>query len=160
MGGNASCFFTKILNILNVMMKLFIKFATRATIFLLLSVFGMFSYAETFSNPKPGWVSSPDHAGFISVVGFAPKQANVSEAMQQRFALTQARHLIAQLVRVRVEHNSEEMRQVKNGSATHTADSFTRVSSNVALNLKNAEVTKKWIDPVSGDLYLLLELQE
>jgi hypothetical protein len=120
--------------------------------------------STTFSTPlvdnRPLWVASPERSGYISVVGFAPKQTRGGMAAQHRVALTKARQQLGEMVRVRVENNYQQETQVKNGKITQSVDSFTRLSSTAALNLSNAVITAQWIDPANGDLYLLLELPD
>src|SRR5512140_3349678 len=51
----------------------------------------------------PVWVLNPDKAGYVSVVGSAPRQDWGGHAAQYRVAEMKARQELAQMVRVRVE---------------------------------------------------------
>jgi outer membrane protein W len=136
-------------NILDMMKS---KFAAM----MMLGLLSIYAYA----SDKPSWIVSPERNGFISVVGFAPKQSVGGEAAQRRVALLKARQQLGQMVRVRVENNFRHEQQVVNGYVSQTVDSDTRLSSQAALNLSNATVTAQWFDSANGDLYLLLELTE
>jgi len=117
-------------------------------------------FAPVFASDQPSWILSTERKGFVSVVGFAPKQANNNTQSQQRVALMKARQQLGQIVRVRVEHTLRIEQQTKNGEYTQNSEESTRLTSNAALNLNKAEVTAQWVDPTNGDLYLLLELEE
>lgn len=106
----------------------------------------------------PAWILSPEHAGYLSVVGAAPKQPAGGAEAQQRVALTKARQALSEMVRVRVEQNILQQEQVVNGQYSASVDTRTRLSSHAALSLANAEITAQWTDPATGELYLLLEL--
>ena len=106
----------------------------------------------------PAWISSPEHAGYISVVGVAPRQAAGGPDAQQRVALTKARQALSEMVRVRVEQDYRQEQKTVNGNYTATVDAATRLSSHAALTLARSEITAQWTDPATGDLYLLLEL--
>ena len=117
--------------------------------------------SSSLTNAKPDWVVSPERSGFISVVGYSPKQTRGGEEAQKRVALMKARQQLGQMARVRVENTYQQVQQVKNGGAASvTVDSTTRLSSSAALNLGIAEITAQWVDSANGDLYLLLELPE
>lgn len=112
------------------------------------------------ADDRPLWVVSPERSGFISVVGYAPKQPSGGAEAQRRVALMKAQQQLGQIVRVRVESNFQQETQVKNGKAAQSVESSTRLSSHATLNLNKAEVGAEWLDPANGDLYLLLELPE
>lgn len=112
------------------------------------------------ADNKPDWLVSPERNGFISVVGYAPKQTSGGSAAQRRVALMKAQQQLAQIVRVRIESTFQHEQLVTNGMATQSSVSSTRVSSSAALKLNNAEIGAQWFDPDNGDLYLLLEVQE
>ncbi len=131
-----------------------------ASFVLLLASYSSSTFSAPLANDQPQWVVSPERSGFISVVGFAPKQASGGAVAQRRVALTKARQQLGQMVRVRVENNYQQVQQEENGKTSLAVDSTTRLSSHAALNLGNAKVSAQWIDPANGDLYLLLELPE
>jgi hypothetical protein len=113
-----------------------------------------------FAGDKPDWLLSPEREGFISVVGFAPRQASGGAEAQRRVALLKAHQQLGQIVRVRIENTQQQETQVRNGKVTQSAESFTRASSHANLSLNNAEVKAQWLDPADGNYYLLLELPE
>jgi hypothetical protein len=120
---------------------------------------GMYSPPIT-ANDMPNWIMSPERSGYISVVGSAPKQFNGNLEAQRLVAVMRARQQLGQIVRVRVENTIQQEVQIINGNVTQSADSSTRLSSQVTLHLNKAEVSDQWLDPENGDLYLLLTLPE
>jgi hypothetical protein len=111
-----------------------------------------------FAGDRPEWLLSPEREGYISVVGFAPRQASGGSEAQRRVALLKAHQQLGQIVRVRIENTQPQETQVKNGKVTQSAESFTRASSHAKMNLSDAEVTAQWVDQNNGDLYILFEL--
>ncbi len=112
------------------------------------------------TSTRPQWVFSPERSGFISVVGYAPKQTSGDTEAQQRVALMKARQQLGQMVRVRVENTAHQVQVVQNIKSTLAVASDTRLSSSARLNLGNAQESALWLDPANGDLYLLMELPE
>jgi len=107
---------------------------------------------------RPSWILSPERIGFLSVVGYAPKQLQSGMESQRRVALLNARQQLGQIVQVRVENTFQHEHLVTKGMASQSAVSNTRISSSAVLNLNHAEVSAQWVDPENGSLYLLLEL--
>lgn len=112
------------------------------------------------SSIKPEWLISPERAGTISMVGYAPRQADNNESAQYKVAVMKARQELAQMVRVRVQSQSELAVTDNNGTVSATANQATRLTSKAALRLNDARVTRQWTDPADGGLYLLLEIPE
>src|ERR1039457_384025 len=112
-----------------------------ASFVLLLAAYSSFTFSAPPANDQPQWVVSPERSGFISVVGYAPKQTSGGAVAQRRVALTKAHQQLGQMVRVRVENNYQQVQQVENGKASLSVDSTTRLSSSAALNLGNAKVS-------------------
>ena len=104
----------------------------------------------------PSWVLNPDKAGFVSVVGSAPKQDWGGHAAQYRVAEMKARQELAQMVRVRVESTNKFSTEDRSGKVSRTADIETRMQSSVDLILESARVIEEWTDPKSGELYIWL----
>lgn len=121
---------------------------------------GTLSAPPTSSSIRPQWVIAPVRPDYISVVGFAPKQANGGVESQQRIALMKARQQLGQIVRVRIENTIQISKEDRGGKASSKMASDTRLSSTAALNLGNAQESALWIDPENGNLYLLLELPQ
>ncbi len=141
-----------------------VKTETNAKLFAICILVVFLAACSTPNSPatstRPQWLISPERSGFISVVGSAPKQATGGTEAQQRVALMKAHQQLGQMVRVRVENIVRQVQQVQNGKATLDVASNTRLTSSAALNLGNAQESALWLDPVNGDLYLLLELPE
>lgn len=104
----------------------------------------------------PAWVLNPDKAGYVSVVGSAPKQDWGGHAAQYRVAEMKARQELAQMVRVRVESASEFATEDRAGKISRNADIETKLQSSVDLSLESARVLEEWTDPNSGELYIWL----
>lgn len=109
---------------------------------------------------RPSWIQSPEKVGFISVVGYAPKQASGDESVQYRIALMKARQELAQIVRLRVENVTYQSVTDSNGQIDEEHTVTTRLTSRSALSLNRLRESARWSDPASGGLYLLLELPE
>jgi hypothetical protein len=112
------------------------------------------------SDVKPRWILSPEHAGYISVVGFSPKQPRGGEQAQYKVAMLKAQQELAQIVRVRVRNNTSHMVQESDGKATSSENINTSLETNTAIRLMNANVSAQWVDASDGGLYLLLEVPE
>jgi LPP20 lipoprotein len=112
------------------------------------------------SNDKPAgapsWVLNPEKAGYVSVVGSAPKQDWGGHAAQYRVAEMKARQEMAQMVRVRVENTSQFATEERAGKVSRSSDLETRLQSSVDLSLQSARVAEEWTDPKSGELYIWL----
>lgn len=104
----------------------------------------------------PAWVLNPEKSGYMSVVGAAPKQDWGGRAAQYRVAEMKARQELAQSVRVRVESINQYSVEDRSGQVSSTADTETRLQSNVELSLESARVIEEWTDPQSGELYIWL----
>lgn len=104
----------------------------------------------------PSWVLNPDKAGYVSVVGSAPKQDWGGHAAQYRVAEMKARQELAQMVRVRVESTSKFATEDRAGKVSRSADIETKMQSSVDLSLESARVIEEWTDPKSGELYIWL----
>jgi hypothetical protein len=104
----------------------------------------------------PSWVLNPEKAGFVSVVGSAPKQDWGGHAAQYRVAEMKARQELAQMVRVRVENTSQFATEDRAGKVSRSADLETKLQSSVDLSLEAARVVEEWTDPKSGELYIWL----
>lgn len=107
---------------------------------------------------KPTWVLNPERVGYISVVGFAPKQQQGGKQAQYKVAMLKAQQELAQIVRVRVRNHISQTIQESNGNSTSNENVTTSLNTNVSLRLGNANVSAQWIDPSDGGLYLLLEI--
>jgi hypothetical protein len=101
-------------------------------------------------------VLNPEKAGFVSVVGSAPKQDWGGHAAQYRVAEMKARQELAQMVRVRVESTNRYSTEDRAGAVSRNADVETRLQSSVDLSLESARVIEEWTDPQNGDLYIWL----
>jgi hypothetical protein len=104
----------------------------------------------------PAWVLNPDKAGYVSVVGSAPKQDWGGHAAQYRVAEMKARQELAQMVRVRVESTNKFATEDRAGKVSRSADVETRMQSSVDLSLESARIIEEWTDPKSGELYIWL----
>jgi len=104
----------------------------------------------------PAWVLNPDKAGYVSVVGSAPKQDWGGRTAQYRVAEMKARQELAQMVRVRVESTSKFATEDRAGKVSHNADIETKLQSSVELSLESARVVEEWTDPNNGELYIWL----
>ena len=109
-----------------------------------------------FRSGLPEWVLNPDKPGFISVVGFAPKQDWGGRQAQYRVAEMKARQELAQMVRVRVESTNRFSVEERSGEVNRSADIETRMQSSVDLSLDSAQVIEEWTDPKNGNLYIWL----
>jgi hypothetical protein len=112
------------------------------------------------ADAKPHWVLSPEHSGYISVVGFAPRQPVGGDEAQYKVAMMKARQELGRIVRVRVQNTLSYSTQEAGGKVTSAGSSVTTLSSTAAIRLEQAEVTAQWKDPADGGLYLLLEMPE
>lgn len=112
--------------------------------------------SETLGSGVPSWVLNPDKAGFVSVVGSAPKQDWGGHAAQYRVAEMKARQELAQMVRVQVESSSKFSVEENSGEVTHSSEIETKLRSNTEINLEEARVVEEWTDPQTGELYLWL----
>jgi hypothetical protein len=112
------------------------------------------------SLPKvtlPIWVLNPEKAGYLSVVGSAPKQDWGGRDAQFRVALTKAHQELAQMVRVQVQSSSSFKSETHNGAVVaQDADIETKLQTSVGLKLDAARVIEEWTNPQSGELYLWL----
>ncbi len=129
----------------------------------LLGLLMIVSCSQTPVTPldtKPRWVMSPERPGYISVVGFAPRQQDGADDAQYKVAMMKARQELAQMVRVRVQNTLQQTVREANGAVTTQGGSVTTLSSTAALRLDRAEVNAQWKDPTDGSLYILLELPE
>ena len=104
----------------------------------------------------PAWVLNPDKAGYVSVIGSAPKQDWGGHAAQYRVAEMKARQELAQMVRVRVESTNKFATEDRAGKVSRNADIETKLQSSVDLSLESARVVEEWTDPKSGELYIWL----
>ena len=104
----------------------------------------------------PAWVLNPEKAGYVSVVGAAPKQDWGGRDAQYRVALMKARQELAQMVRVQVKSTSQSSMEQREGKVTSEADVEISVQSRVDLSLDAARVVEEWADPQSGELYIWL----
>lgn len=104
----------------------------------------------------PAWVLNPEKAGYISVVGSAPKQDWGGHAAQYRVAEMKARQELAQMVRVRVESTNKFATEDRGGQISRSADIETKMQASVDLSLEAARVVEEWTDPQSGELYIWL----
>lgn len=104
----------------------------------------------------PAWVLNPDKAGYVSVVGSAPKQDWGGHAAQFRVAEMKARQELAQMVRVRVESANKFATEDRGGKVSRSADVETKLQASVDLSLESARVVEEWTDPQSGELYIWL----
>ncbi len=111
-------------------------------------------------DARPHWVLSPERPGYISVVGFAPRQQIGGDEAQYKIAVMKARQELAQTVRVSVQNTLTHSMQEAGGKTASEAASSTRLSSSSAIRMERAEVTAQWRDPADGMLYLLLEIPE
>lgn len=111
---------------------------------------------EQTGSGAPSWVLNPEKAGYVSVVGSAPKQDWGGHAAQYRVAEMKARQELAQMVRVRVESANRYATEDRAGKASRDADTETRLQSSVDLSLESARVIEEWADPKSGTLYIWL----
>jgi len=105
---------------------------------------------------SPAWILNPDKPGFISVVGFAPKQDWGGRQAQYRVAEMKARQELAQMVRLRVESTNQYAVEERAGNVTRSADIETRLQSSVDLSLESARVIQEWTDPKNDNLYIWL----
>ncbi len=105
---------------------------------------------------SPAWVSNPEKAGFISVVGSAPVQDWGGRDAQFRVALKKAHQELAQMVQVQVLSSSRFKAETSKAGLTQDADVETRLQTNVGLQLDAARVIEEWTDPQSGTLYIWL----
>ena len=104
----------------------------------------------------PAWVLNPEKAGYVSVVGSAPKQDWGGHAAQYRVAEMKARQELAQMVRVRVESTNKFATEDRGGKISRSADIETKMQASVDLSLEAARVVEEWTDPQSGELYIWL----
>ena len=111
---------------------------------------------QKLGSGAPSWVLNPEKAGFVSVVGSAPKQDWGGHAAQYRVAEMKARQELAQMVRVRVESTNRYSTEDRAGAVSRNADVETRLQSSVDLSLESARVIEEWTDPQNGDLYIWL----
>ncbi len=111
---------------------------------------------EQTGSGAPSWVLNPEKAGYISVVGSAPKQDWGGHAAQYRVAEMKARQELAQMVRVRVESTNRYATEDRAGKASRDADTETKLQSSVDLSLESARIIEEWADPKSGTLYIWL----
>lgn len=112
------------------------------------------------SNSRPEWVVSPEHEGFLSVIGYAPKQDDGSFETQHRVAVLKAEQELAQIRRVRVKNTVDKSLTDFNGKIKSEAEISTQLASNTSISMANAKETKQWVDPTDGSLYLLIEIPE
>jgi hypothetical protein len=111
---------------------------------------------EQAVSGAPSWVLNPDKAGYVSVVGSAPKQDWGGHTAQYRVAEMKARQELAQMVRVRVESTNKFAAEDRAGKVSRSADIETKLQSSVDLSLESARVIEEWTDPKSGELYIWL----
>ncbi len=104
----------------------------------------------------PAWVLNPDKAGYVSVVGSAPRQDWGGHAAQYRVAEMKARQELAQMLRVRVESTNRYATEDHAGKVGRSAELETKLQSSVDLSLAAARVAEEWTDPQSGELYIWL----
>lgn len=104
----------------------------------------------------PAWVLNPEKAGYVSVVGAAPKQDWGGRDAQYRVAQMKARQELAQMVRVQVKSTSQSSMEQREGKVTGEADIEISVQSRVDLSLDAARVVEEWVDPKTGELYIWL----
>ncbi len=112
--------------------------------------------SERPGSDTPSWVLNPEKAGYVSVVGSAPKQDWGGRAAQYRVAEMKARQELAQMVRVRVESASRYVTEDRGGKVSRSADTETKLQASVDLSLESARVIEEWTDPRSGELYIWL----
>ena len=117
---------------------------------------GLKTGSEQAVSGAPSWVLNPDKAGYVSVVGSAPKQDWGGHAAQYRVAEMKARQELAQMVRVRVESTNKFATEDRAGKVSRDADIETKMQSSVDLSLESARVIEEWTDPQSGELYIWL----
>jgi len=115
--------------------------------------------SKVSSNVAPNWVSSPERTGFISVVGYAPRQPEGNESAQYKVAMMKARQELAQMVRVRIQNKTEQTLIDDNGAVSSSSSVATQLSTKAAIRMNGAEVNAQWVDD-NGGLYLLLERPE
>ena len=109
---------------------------------------------------RPDWVVSPEHEGFLSVIGYAPKQDDGSFETQHRVAILKAEQELAQIRRVRVKNTVDKSLADFNAKIKNEAEISTQLASNTSISMANAKETKQWVDPADGSLYLLIEITE
>lgn len=114
------------------------------------------SDSTAINSKLPAWILNPDKLGYQSVVGSAPKQDWGGREAQYRVALMKARQELAQMVRVQVQSTTQYQIEDRNGKIRRDSDIETKLQSSVGLSLDKARVIEEWIDPKSGELYLLL----
>jgi LPP20 lipoprotein len=112
------------------------------------------------ADTMPHWVLAPERPGYISVVGYAPKQPVGGQEAQYRVAVMKARQELAQIVNVRVQNTLSQSVKESGGKVNSDASSVTTLRSKAALRLGQAEVTAQWRDPADDGLYLLVEIAE
>jgi hypothetical protein len=138
-------------------MKRHLLLSLTAALFLLGCAGGGQKVAGADAIPgAPAWVLNPDKAGYVSVVGSAPKQDWGGRAAQYRVAEMKARQELAQQVRVQVESTNRYKTEDRSGSVSRSGDVETRLQSSVDLILEKARVVEEWTDPRSGELYIWL----
>ena len=109
---------------------------------------------------RPEWVVSPERPGFISVVGYSPRQASGDKSAQYRVATVMAQRELAQIVRVRIANVSEHSLIDSNGSITSSYTDTTNLSSNAEIRMTEARVSATWVDPTDGGLFVLIEIPQ
>lgn len=115
------------------------------------------SWADsTVAKTPPSWILNPNKDGYLSVVGFAPKQDWGGRDAQYRVAQLKARQELAQMIRVKITSTSKFSKEDRNGKTTQEADIETTAQSNVDLKLDAAEIINEWVDPKNEDLYIWL----
>jgi hypothetical protein len=104
----------------------------------------------------PAWVLNPDYPGHIGVIGSAPRQDMGGRDAQHRVAMLKARQELAQMIRVHVDSTVRTKVEARGARVERESDTETRLRSIEALSLERARVVNEWVDPETGELYLLL----
>jgi hypothetical protein len=104
----------------------------------------------------PAWVINPDYPGHIGVIGSAPRQDMGGRDAQYRVAMLKARQELAQMVRVHVDSTLRTKVEARGDRVEREADMQIRLRSMEALSIERARVVNEWVDPETGELYLML----
>jgi hypothetical protein len=127
-----------------------------ATVIVLAGCAGSGARSAKANKAYPAWVINPDYPGHIGVIGSAPRQDMGGRDAQYRVAMLKARQELAQMVRVHVDSTLRTKVEARGDRVEREADMQTRLRSMEALSLERARVVNEWVDPETGELYLML----
>ena len=110
---------------------------------------------SALATDRPSWIEQPNRQGYFGIVGSATTAENGSAQTQRKLGTLRARQEAGRVQRVVINAEVQQQAEESRRQGANIGSSAAQMSSNVVLDLSRMQLSEEWIDPKSGELFLL-----